>query len=107
MKSGARIFGSKPQKSPSLQNFPECDTQVAQLANELWNTNLIKEGSILDYLKNGSLLPDFSIEKGSREKIDYIHRKANDSDIYFIANSKKESRVERCRFRISGKQPGR
>jgi hypothetical protein len=104
-KSGARIIGSRPQKSPSLQNYPECDRQVGQLAKELWDTDLIKEGSVLDYLKNGALLPDFSIEEGSRESIDFIHRTTEESDIYFVASSLKESRVERCRFRVSGKQP--
>ncbi len=104
-KSGAKIVGSKPQKSPSLQNYPECDRQVEQLAEKLWDAGLIKEGSILDELKNGTLPPDFSIEEGSRENMDYIHRKTKDADIYFVASSRKESRVERCRFRIAGKQP--
>ncbi len=104
-KSGATILGTKPQKSPSLQNYPECDKQVAQLAKELWESNLIKEGSAVDFLKNGTLPPDFSIENGSRENIDYVHRKTEDEDIYFVANSKKESRKESCRFRVTGKQP--
>ena len=104
-KSGATILGSKPQKSPSLQNYPQCDEQVAQLAEELWDGNLIKEGSVLDFLKNGVLPPDFSIEQGSRESIDYIHRKTKDADIYFVVNSRKESRELGCRFRITGRQP--
>ena len=75
------------------------------MAEELWDADLIKEGSILDFLKNGTLPPDFSIREGSRENIDFIHRKTEETDIYFVANSRKESREERCRFRVSGKQP--
>jgi hypothetical protein len=104
-KSGARIFGSRPQKSPSLRNYPECDKQVVQRAEELWDAGLISEGSVFDFLKNGKLPPDFSIEEGGRENLDYIHRKTKEADIYFVASSRKESRVERCRFRVSGKQP--
>ena len=102
---GAIILGTKPQKSPSLQHYPECDESVVQRANELWNTGQIKEIPIVAALKNGALLPDFSIEQGSSESIDYIHRKTEDADIYFVVNSRKESRELACRFRISGKQP--
>ncbi|WP_372772703.1 glycosyl hydrolase [Mangrovibacterium sp.] len=104
-KSGAKLFGSRPQKSPSLQNYPECDKQVVQLSSELWDSSLVKEGSVLDFLKNGTLPPDFSIEEGSRENLNYIHRKTKETDIYFVASSRKESRVQRCRFRVAGKQP--
>lgn len=103
--SGAIILGAKPQKSPSLQNYPECDEKVAQLANKLWNTGLIKKESIIDILKKGVLPPDFSIEQGNSKSIDYIHRKTKDVDIYFVVNSQKESRELACRFRITDKQP--
>ena len=104
-KGGASILASKPQKSPSLKNYPACDENVTQLANSLWNTGLIKENSILDILKSGELPPDFSIEQGSLKSIDYIHRKTKDTDIYFVVNSQKKSRELACRFRITGKQP--
>ncbi|SEQ09138.1 glycosyl hydrolase [Neolewinella agarilytica] len=102
---GAIIFGTKPQKSPSLKNYPACDEEVRQLAEELWGDNLIKEGSILDYLKSGSLPPDFSVEQGSNEHVDYIHRKKDGADIYFVVNSAREGRELNCRFRVAGKQP--
>ncbi|GAB3662351.1 hypothetical protein GCM10028791_37410 [Echinicola sediminis] len=102
---GAIILGAKPQKSPSLQNYPKCDESVAQMADKLWDTGLIKENSIVDFLKNGALPPDFSIEHGSSESFDYIHRKTEDADIYFVVNSRKEHQKLACRFRVSGKQP--
>lgn len=105
VKSGATIIGSKPTKSPGLQNYPECDQQVAQLAEYLWGSNLIRDGSVVDFLKNGTLLPDFSIEKGSREEIDYLHRRTKEEDIYFVANARRENRKESCCFRVSGKVP--
>ncbi|WP_282122033.1 glycosyl hydrolase [Algibacter mikhailovii] len=102
---GALVIGSKPNKSPSLKKYPDCDEDVEKKANKLWDNGLIKEYSISEVLKNGTSPPDFSIEEGSGELIDFIHRKTEDTDIYFVVNSKKESRELACRFRVSGKQP--
>ncbi len=33
---GATVLGVPPRKSPSLEGYPQCDTEVAQLAAELW-----------------------------------------------------------------------
>ncbi|WP_298495916.1 glycosyl hydrolase [uncultured Algibacter sp.] len=102
---GAQIIGAKPKKSPSLKKYPACDDDVAHLANDLWNSGIIKCSSITTFLKNGNLQPDFLIEKGSPESIDFIHRKTEDTDIYFVVNSSKEYSELLCRFRVSGKQP--
>ncbi|WP_198931765.1 glycosyl hydrolase [Labilibacter marinus] len=102
---GATILASKPEKSPSLNSYPSCDESVAQLADKLWSKGLIKENSIVEELQNGTLPPDFSIENGSNDAIDFIHRKSQDADIYFVVNSRKESRELGCRFRVSGLQP--
>lgn len=102
---GATILASKPQKSPSLNSYPSCDESVAHLADRLWSKGLVKENSIVEELQNGTLPPDFSIAQGSREGIDFIHRKTEDADIYFVVNSRKDSRELGCRFRVSGLQP--
>jgi hypothetical protein len=34
--AGAAVVGRPPLKSPSLENFPECDARVAALAENLW-----------------------------------------------------------------------
>ena len=36
VEQGANIVGPKPEKSPSLTNYPQCDEEVAKLAGELW-----------------------------------------------------------------------
>lgn len=103
--AGATIIGSRPQKSPSLKDYPECDEQVKALADQLWETQLIKEQSIIDFLSTDHNTPDFSIEHGDGSDISFIHRKTDEADIYFIANASKESRQESFRLRITGKQP--
>ncbi len=103
--SGGTIISSRPKKSPSLTNYPHCDEEVLFLTDELWNTGRIKETSVVQFLKNGSHPPDFSIEQGDRESIDFIHRNTENADIYFLVNSLDQGRELKCRFRISGKQP--
>lgn len=104
-KSGATVTGPKPTRSPSLQGYPECDNQLAELADALWDAGIIKTLPVLDMLQQRALTPDFNVQSGSDENLDMIHRREGDTDIYFIANSMKNSRVEECRFRVAGKQP--
>lgn len=103
--AGATIIGPKPQRSPSLKGFPNCDTKVLELANQLWESNLIKDYAALDFLQTGEIPADFSVEKGSSADLSFLHRKTNKADIYFIANAQKQSRTEVYRFRVTGKQP--
>ncbi|MDR1879984.1 MAG: glycosyl hydrolase, partial [Tannerellaceae bacterium] len=36
VRDGATVIGLPPEKSPSLSDYPACDSQVQQLAEELW-----------------------------------------------------------------------
>jgi hypothetical protein len=36
VEAGATVVGSRPSKSPSLSNYPQCDREVEQLTEELW-----------------------------------------------------------------------
>ena len=36
VEAGATVVGRPPRKSPSLQNYPDCDKAVERLATELW-----------------------------------------------------------------------
>lgn len=113
VRNGGTIIGPKPVKSPSLQGFPQCDTRSKQLSDELWGINpvttktaLIRDIPVKDALNQASLSPDFSGGTSGSDLL-FIHRIAGDTDIYFVANQRKESRTETCRFRVVGKQPER
>lgn len=104
-KAGATITGPRPTRSPSLQNYPDCDDQLAEMAKSLWDTGLIKTTPVLEMLQRNKLVPDFRVESGSDKDLDVTHRRSGETDIYFVANAQKNSRVESCRFRITGKRP--
>ncbi|WP_139956515.1 glycosyl hydrolase [Flavicella sediminum] len=104
-KAGATVIGERPSKSPSLENYPKCDENIEALANELWNTSLVKDSSISTFLKENNIPADFKVESNDASDISFIHRKTTSADIYFVANAKKESRAISVTFRIAGKQP--
>lgn len=109
VKSGAVVTGTKPYKSPSLRNYPQCDNVVQQLAATLWDGEkktgrVIESHSISEIHQSVDLIPDFS-GGASGGDLNFIHRIKDDTDIYFIANPRKESRREVCHFRVTGKYP--
>ncbi|MEK7685082.1 MAG: glycosyl hydrolase [Verrucomicrobiota bacterium] len=42
--AGATIIGPRPRKSPSLSGFPDCDAEIARVADELWGKDEPSEG---------------------------------------------------------------
>ena len=104
---GAVIAGSKPERSPSLTNFPRCDEQVTTLTSQLWPYkihHISSEKDIYSLLTQQGLPADFSTERSGND-LRFVHRRSGTDDIYLVANPVHQSRKEICRFRISGKSP--
>lgn len=105
-KAGATVvLGTRrPTRALGLHEYPDCDAEVRQLADELWNregTHALGQGEIVtgrslhDVLQSHGVLPDF---EGNCE---FIHRQLGDMDVYFVSGSG----TAECVFRVSGKQP--
>ncbi len=58
--------------------------------------------SIDDALKELSIIKDFN---ASTKKMDFIHRKIGNTDIYFVRNKTKQDISETCSFRIEKGEP--
>jgi hypothetical protein len=102
VEAGATVLGTRPRKSPSLVDFPKCDHEVEALADELWGKDAGIDGKGEHRLGKGRLIwgstpdvviyrtdvpSDFCCSLGSRKKLNYAHRRAEDgTDIYFVAN---------------------
>ncbi len=113
-KAGATVIGSRPQKSPSLVNYPQCDAKVKQLADKIWgdapaavHTNSVFVPPYPDYetlatrLSAMNVPPDFT----STMPLRYNHRHLKEGEIYFVSNSSNAVQDVNCTFRVAGKQP--
>lgn len=128
---GARVVGNPPEKSPALENYPECDKIVTEKAKSIWGTFDIPEklsavevgegiiywgGDLYrtnpdelhpeyhltaDILKESGLTEDFV----SSPKLRYIHKILGKDHIYFVSNKTKEKVNSDATFRVSGLKP--
>ncbi len=115
VEAGVTVIGSRPQKSPSLSDYPKCDERVKQVANELWGDcdgKTVKEhaygkGKIIcgmtpeEVLAKTNVQPDFTAGPFIR----WIHRSANGMEIYFVASAGPQPVETVCTFRTSGMTP--
>ena len=115
--AGATVVGERPTKSPSLTGYPKCDSEVDAMASELWGAPGQAAGSrtfgkgrivwgkpLAELLAEVGVKPDFESAR-PEAKCAWIHRRAGDSDIYFVSNQSKSSQLVPCTFRVSGKLP--
>jgi len=114
---GGFIFGQAPERSPSLENYPESDNQVKELAQKLWNSEKdegiqIKkygDGYVVDELDLKSTLQtlgigkDVDIEGGL--PILWTHRTSPGMEIYFLTNQSEEEVSFTPSFRVNGLKP--
>jgi hypothetical protein len=111
--AGATVVSPKPAKSPSLKNYPECDTELKKIADEVWGSGVQSSygnGFIFtkleDAIEKAGITPDFIVEKASnQDDIKIAHRTSPDAEIYFVANLSEKRQNFAVSFRISGKQP--
>lgn len=118
---GATIFGPSPSRSPSLENQPAADRQVAQLASELWGDPAARSaapqvrpygrGQVMTGLTLQAALdhlgvrPDCELPPGV--PVHYAHRSHASAgiDIYFLTNQSDEPQEFTTGFRVVGRQP--
>ncbi len=127
--SGATVVGPKPLKTPGLEGGEEGELHMKKLADNMWGdcdgeaitVNPYKKGRIywglsLDSLFNNmNLPPDFTFtvlsdrEYGttiySGTGMEYIHRKMEDIDWYFISNQHDQPKTIEAIFRIKDRLP--
>lgn len=118
--AGLTVIGERPDKSPSLSGYPECDEQVRELAAQLWGKidgqasaergigkgKLIRGQSAEQVLAAMGVPPDFDAS-GSDDPSDlrYIHRTLADGELYFVANISSRPVAATCAFRVTGARP--
>jgi hypothetical protein len=113
---GGNILGPKPLKSPSLQNYPECDKQVKELADKLWNgeysegklINNYGEGMVMEGYELNEVFKMLKIEKDIETEaapVLWTHRTLPGMEIYFITNQSDTGISFNPSFRVKGSKP--
>lgn len=114
---GAVVLGPAPKRSPSLQNQPEADQQVAALAEELWGevdginvkSRKVGKGMIIhgmdlkEAFRLINCVPDCKLPDDNT--IHYGHRTIAGGEIYFLTNQTAETKIFNPEFRVKGLQP--
>jgi len=119
VRQGAHVLGPKPERSFSLENYPECDRQVRDLASGLWGDTASDSGArdvgsgkvywgktLADVFADLKLPPD--VEWNSSDgltNLAWIHRRLPDAEIYFVSNQGGACATAEATFRVAGKTP--
>lgn len=114
VQDGLVVLGPSPQRSPSLQGYPESDSVVATLAANMWAATgevnscgkgiVCPDGYGLDkLLLELNILPDLVTEE--QDSILFTHRTLKEGDIYFISNQTERKITFKPQFRIQNMRP--
>lgn len=120
VEAGATVVGPPPERAPGLKNYPQSDEQLKAMAGELWGPcngqtvkqNKVGKGLIVwgrtlrEVLAERDVMPDFEYTGENEDAfLDFIHRRTDQADIYFVVNRRARSERVKCSFRIEGEQP--
>ncbi len=116
--AGATVIGPQPSRSPSMNDYPNADKKIQELAGKLWpevagpgerrvgKGRVVTGKSFETILSEDAVKPDFNAIPGSRDSdVRYIHRKIESGDIYFVASQQDYPEEVLLQFRVSGKIP--
>ena len=115
VRAGAAILGQPPRTTPGLTDFPQADTQLRALAEELWGSDpavterTVGLGRVFSGITPEAALarlgtaPDF--DAGAASRLRWIHRRTEDADLYFVANPEDRPLSTLAAFRIAGRAP--
>jgi len=110
--AGGTVVGPRPEGIAGLTGNTDRRARLVRLMDKLWSTekngtpHVIADKTPAEVLLSLHVSPDFEYSGLSKDgDIDWIHRKAGNVDIYFIASRWEAKEKINCTFRVSGKEP--
>jgi len=116
---GATVIAPRPKKSPSLEGYPGSDTELQAIIAEVWGgidgttithhdhgRGLIHWGRpVAEILVAKHVAADFEHTRPAPDtQLVWIHRRAGETDIYFVSNQQNRPEEIEATFRVSGKE---
>ncbi len=118
--AGATVIGPKPIRTPGLTGYPKSEQQLKNIADKVWGTKtastqsqhsygkgqIITGMTIRQVLEKGNIPADFALQsRTDNVLLDFIHRRTDDTEIYFVINKRSTKLHADCSFRVSDSQP--
>jgi hypothetical protein len=120
--AGMWLVGPRIEHSHGLRDFPSNDETVRKMAAELWGdldgrartSRNVGKGRVFwgvpltEVLAAAGLGPDVEISARSSDAVtNWIHRRVDGADVYFVANGLRRPEDLACIFRVTGRRPER
>ncbi|HNX35290.1 MAG TPA: glycosyl hydrolase [Kiritimatiellia bacterium] len=115
VKQGLVLVGNPPRRSPSLEDYPDCDAAVLKTAADLWG--MAASATLDNPVRKGRVFRGHSLEHVFEKlgtppdvakmpkEILWSHRTGRDFDLYFISNQTEKPIAITPEFRVTGRQP--
>lgn len=116
---GATVTGPKPLNSPSLTGFPAADAEVSEFAAAIWGdmdgvsrtVRYVGDGTVFwgrtfdEIFDRIEVAKDFEYGGGTIDaEFAWLHRRAGDTDFYYVANLTDEPQMIDARFRVANRE---
>jgi hypothetical protein len=116
VRAGATLVGPRPVKSVGLRNYIENDRAVEELAGVMWGAGegehrygkgrVVWGKRLSEVLRSDGVRPDFAYTgAGANPELDFIHRRVDGTDIYFVSNQCDRWEEITATFRVTRKNP--
>lgn len=117
--AGATVIAPRPQRSPSLADMGR-NAEFASIVNEVWRAvdgmGVTEHGfgkgkiywgkPLQQVLQLAGVSPDVRYNRPQFDsRVDWIHRRTTNTDIYFVANQQGRAEDLEVSFRVDGKDP--
>lgn len=103
---GLAVVGPKPTASPSMQNYPQADKKVQELADKMWSESphVYPDGTELKPIMDDlGIVPDCFVEE--KVPVLFIHRTTDSGEVYFVCNQSEKEISFNASFRQTGLIP--
>ena len=104
--AGAKVVGTKPERSPTLGDDP---SEFTPLVNQIWSSPNVSTKPVEAVLGELGIQKDVDIT-GAKAPILYVHRQTvstgrDDADLYWLDNRSETANEATISFRVTGKVP--